>query len=91
MLDARPRPTAVFAASDEQALGVYEAARLREIRVPEELSVIGFNDAPIAQSAAPPLTTVREPIDGMARQAVRAILPSGPASGAGRPSNWRQS
>ena len=73
MLAVSPRPTAIFAASDEQALGVYEAARLRGIRIPEDLSVIGFNDAPIAEWAAPPLTTVREPIRDMARLAVSAI------------------
>ncbi len=73
LLAASPRPTAIFAASDEQALGVYEAARLRGIRIPEDLSVIGFNDAPIAEWAAPPLTTVREPIGDMARLAVSAI------------------
>lgn len=73
LLAASPRPTAIFAASDEQALGVYEAARLRGVRIPEDLSVIGFNDAPIAEWAAPPLTTVREPIRDMARLAVAAI------------------
>ena len=66
-------PTAIFAASDEQALGVYEAARLAHLRVPDDISVIGFNDAPIAHWASPPLTTVREPIDDMARHAVELL------------------
>lgn len=66
-------PTAIFAASDEQAFGVYEAARLKGIKIPDDLSVIGFNDVPIARWASPPLTTVREPIADMAREAVRLL------------------
>jgi DNA-binding LacI/PurR family transcriptional regulator len=81
LLASADPPTAIFAASDEQAFGVYEAARQRGIPIPQELSVIGFNDVPIAQWAAPPLTTVREPLDEMARQAVATVL----ALGAGQP------
>ena len=54
------RPTAVFAASDAQALGVLEAARILDIRVPEELSVIGFDDIEMAAHVG--LTTVRQPL-----------------------------
>ncbi|MDO9397827.1 MAG: LacI family DNA-binding transcriptional regulator [Herbiconiux sp.] len=74
LLRSPNRPTAIFAASDEQALGVYEAARQCEVRIPADLSVVGFNDVPIAQWAAPPLTTVREPIVDMARHALDALL-----------------
>lgn len=73
LLAGTPRPTAIFAGSDEQALGVYEAARLAGLRIPDDLSVVGFNDAPIAAWASPPLTTVREPIDDMARQALTLL------------------
>jgi LacI family transcriptional regulator len=66
-------PTAIFAASDEQAFGVYEAARLVGKRVPQDLSVVGFNDVPIAEWASPPLTTVHEPIDDTARESVRLL------------------
>ncbi|WP_285115497.1 LacI family DNA-binding transcriptional regulator [Leifsonia sp. fls2-241-R2A-40a] len=66
-------PSAIFAASDEQALGVYEAARIRGLRIPQDLSVVGFNDVPIAQWASPPLTTVHEPIDDTARESVRIL------------------
>ncbi|QJU55231.1 LacI family DNA-binding transcriptional regulator [Herbiconiux sp. KACC 21604] len=82
LLESPDRPTAVFAASDEQALGVYEAARRLDIRIPADLSVVGFNDVSVAQWAAPPLTTVREPILDMARHALDALL----ATAAGRPS-----
>jgi LacI family transcriptional regulator len=76
-------PTAIFAASDEQALGVYEAARRAGLRIPDDLSVVGFNDAPLARWASPPLTTVREPIDEMARHAIDLLLrlSAGQASG----------
>ncbi|MCU1530212.1 MAG: Transcriptional regulator, LacI family, partial [Frondihabitans sp.] len=73
LLDVVPRPTAIFAASDEQALGVYEAARLAGLRIPNDLSVVGFNDVPIAEWASPPLTTVREPIRDAARESVRLL------------------
>jgi DNA-binding LacI/PurR family transcriptional regulator len=68
------RPTAIFAGSDEQALGVYEAARRRHLRVPEDLSVVGFDDVSPAQWASPPLTTVRQPLAEMAAMATRTIL-----------------
>jgi LacI family transcriptional regulator len=74
LLDLPEPPTAVFAGSDETALGVIEAARTRGLRVPEELSVVGFDDTPIARLAAPPLTTVRQPLREMGAVAVRTAL-----------------
>lgn len=74
LLSSTPRPTAIFAASDEHALGAYEAARRLGLQIPAQLSVVGFNDVAIAEWAAPPLTTVREPIAEMARIAVSAVL-----------------
>lgn len=67
-------PTAVFAASDFQAAGVIEAARQRGVRVPDELSVVGFDDQVVARMTAPPLTTVRQPSDEMGAHAVRVAL-----------------
>lgn len=74
LLDLSPRPTAIFASNDEMAAGVVFAARERGIAVPEELSVIGFDDTPIAAHIWPPLTTVRWPIVSMARSAARKLL-----------------
>ena len=68
------RPTAVFASNDLQALGVIEAARSRALRVPEDLSVVGFDDMAPAQWSAPPLTTVRQPFAEMGRVAVLNLL-----------------
>jgi LacI family transcriptional regulator len=74
LLDLPEPPTAVFAGSDETALGVIEAARTRGLRIPEELSVVGFDDTPVARLAAPPLTTVRQPLREMGAVAVRTAL-----------------
>jgi LacI family transcriptional regulator len=74
LLEGADPPTAVFAGSDETALGVIEAARVRGLRVPEDLSVVGFDDTPVARLAAPPLTTVRQPLREMGAVAVRTAL-----------------
>ena len=62
-------PTAIFAGSDQQAFGLYEAARQRGLRIPQELSVVGFDDLPISRWVSPPLTTVRQPLAEMGRAA----------------------
>jgi LacI family transcriptional regulator len=69
LLDVANRPTAVFAGSDQQALGVYEAARQRGLRIPEDLSIVGFDDLPLSRWVSPPLTTVRQPLAEMGRVA----------------------
>jgi DNA-binding LacI/PurR family transcriptional regulator len=62
VLAARPRPTAILAMSDEFALGAIEAAQGLGLQVPEDLSVVGFDDAPLAARSSPPLTTVHQPL-----------------------------
>jgi LacI family transcriptional regulator len=69
LLDLAEPPTAIFAGSDEQALGVYEAARQRGLRIPQDLSVVGFDDLPVDRWLSPPLTTVRQPLAEMGRAA----------------------
>jgi LacI family xylobiose transport system transcriptional regulator len=73
LLDDPDGPTAIFAGSDLQAAGVYQAAAERGIRIPDELSVVGFDDSPVCEMMSPPLTTVRQPLDDMANEAVRLI------------------
>jgi DNA-binding LacI/PurR family transcriptional regulator len=85
LLRLRPRPTAVFAANDLQAFGVYEAARELRLRIPEELSVIGFDDLPVASWVGPPLTTVRQPLVDMAMCAARLVLARGAGEVTGAP------
>ncbi|MGZ4613628.1 MAG: LacI family DNA-binding transcriptional regulator [Kineosporiaceae bacterium] len=74
LLDLPVPPTAVFAASDETALGVLEAARARGLRIPADLSVVGFDDTQLARLASPPLTTVRQPLREMGGVALRTAL-----------------
>ncbi|AQZ62054.1 Transcriptional regulator, LacI family [[Actinomadura] parvosata subsp. kistnae] len=68
------RPTAIFAANDGQAIGVYHAAHRLGLRVPDDLSVVGFDDMPSARWHLPPLTTVRQPLTEMAAAATRMLL-----------------
>lgn len=68
------RPTAILAASDRLAIGVIEAARRHRIRVPHDLSVVGFDDIPAAKLVRPQLTTVHQPFAEKGRLAVSALL-----------------
>ncbi|MFL6134429.1 MAG: LacI family DNA-binding transcriptional regulator [Nocardioidaceae bacterium] len=74
LLDLPTRPTAIFAASDELARGVIEAARARRLSVPEDVSIVGFDDTELARIASPPLTTVRQPLKDMGAVALRTAL-----------------
>jgi LacI family transcriptional regulator len=67
-------PTAVFAASDQMALGAIEALRRKGLRVPQDVSVVGFDDLPEMRWSAPPLTTVRQPLAEMGKMAARTVL-----------------
>jgi DNA-binding LacI/PurR family transcriptional regulator len=67
-------PTAVFAASDVLAMGALAAAREHGARVPEDVSVIGFDDIDFAAYCNPPLTTVRVPAYEMGQLAVRVLI-----------------
>ena len=73
LFEGEDPPTAVFVSSDQMALGVYEALRQRGLRVPDDVSVVGFDDLPEARWSSPPLTTVRQPLADMGRMAVRTI------------------
>ncbi len=71
------RPTAIVAANDNQAFGVLQALRDLGLRAPEDLSVVGFDDLLVAAWAAPPLTTIRQPLAAMAATAFRMLRASG--------------
>ncbi|PZE83291.1 LacI family transcriptional regulator [Curtobacterium sp. MCBD17_032] len=72
---ARPdRPTAVFAANDSSAIGVLQVAGELGLRVPQDLSVVGFDDVPQAANATPPLTTVAQPLHDLGAEALRMLL-----------------
>ena len=74
LFDLSDPPTAVFAGSDEQAFGVAEAARVTGRRIPEDLSVVGFDDLPASRWFSPPLTTVRQPLAEMGRIAAEMLV-----------------
>jgi LacI family transcriptional regulator len=68
------RPTAIFAGNDEMAVGVYQAARRAGFDVPGDLSIVGFDDTPMASRIWPPLTTVRLPIRDMGKAAAALLI-----------------
>ena len=67
-------PTAIFAGSDWQAAGVYRAIWEHGLCIPEDISVIGFDDVPSAQWMSPPLTTIRQPLKEMGSMATSMLL-----------------
>jgi LacI family transcriptional regulator len=83
-LPKRVRPTAVFCFNDRQAMGAYRAVRQRGLRVPDDLSVVGFDDQEfIASELDPPLTTVRLPHRDMGHLAVEMLLSGAESPDAG--------
>ncbi|MFT3998107.1 MAG: LacI family DNA-binding transcriptional regulator [Asticcacaulis sp.] len=74
LLSQSPRPTAIFASNDEMAVGVYKAAAELGLTIPEDLSVVGYDDAPIAARVTPGLTSVRAPIRDMGRAAASSLI-----------------
>jgi LacI family xylobiose transport system transcriptional regulator len=74
LLSRANRPTAIFATSDVKALGTYEAARSLGISVPDDLSIVGYDDLQFARWAGPPLTTIRQPLNEMAQEAARFVI-----------------
>lgn len=77
LLALNPRPTAIFTGNDEMAVGVYKAARDAGLSIPEDLSVVGYDDSPAASRIWPYLTTVRLPIRDMGRIAAEKLLAQG--------------
>jgi LacI family transcriptional regulator len=74
LIYAKRRPTAVFAGNDEMATGAYVAVRKAGLRIPEDISIVGFGDTPIAGRLWPALTSVRLPIREMGRAAAQLLL-----------------
>ena len=66
--------TAVFAANDDMAIGLIRALTEAGLRVPEDVSVVGFDDNPVSAYVTPPLTTVRQPFDAVARDGLRLLV-----------------
>lgn len=74
ILHCRTRPTAVFCANDILAVGAMHACRDQGINVPSDLSIMGFDNHPVAEHVTPPLSTIRVPAEEMGREATRTLL-----------------
>lgn len=74
LLDIPDPPTAIFASNDVMAMGVMDAVRNKGLRVPDDVSVIGFDDIPQASLIRPALTTIRQPLEKMGRVATQMLL-----------------
>jgi LacI family transcriptional regulator len=74
LLDLAQPPTAIFASNDVSAFGVMEAVRNRGLRIPDDVSILGFDDIPQAAQVYPSLTTVRQPLAEMGRTAVQLLF-----------------
>jgi len=74
MLSKSPRPTAIFCANDEMAAGLVQAAYALGLAVPEDISIVGFDDAPTASMMHPSLTTVRQPLEELGAAAMHALI-----------------
>jgi len=74
LLDASPAPTAIFASNDDMAAAVVSVAHRRQIDVPRELTVVGFDDTTAAVTLWPPLTTVHQPVRKLAAEALGLLV-----------------
>ncbi|HET6395356.1 MAG TPA: LacI family DNA-binding transcriptional regulator [Pseudoxanthomonas sp.] len=74
LLDLPQRPTAIFCSNDDMAAGAMAVAHGMGLRIPGELSVVGFDDTPVATTLWPGLTTIRQPVTAMGKAAVSALL-----------------
>ena len=74
LMGAPDPPSAIFCFNDEMAMGVIQTAKRRELRVPDDLSVIGFDDIRFARCIDPPLTTIAQPMRAIGEGTVRLLL-----------------
>jgi DNA-binding LacI/PurR family transcriptional regulator len=74
LLERTPEIDGVFVASDLMAIGALRALRESGRQVPEDVAVVGFDDAPLASYSDPPLTTVRQPVGSLGQEMVRLLL-----------------
>lgn len=74
LLDLAEPPTAIFASNDVMAMGAMDAVRSRGLRIPDDISILGYDDIPQAELVRPALTTVRQPLEHMGRVATQMLL-----------------
>jgi LacI family transcriptional regulator len=74
LINEKPRPTAIFAASDLMAFGAIMMALREDVRIPEDISIVGFDNSPIAALGHVTITTVNQPLETMGAEATRGII-----------------
>ena len=74
LLSQSERPSAIFASNDEMAAGVINVAYKKGLRIPKDLSIVGFDDSPMTQMITPPLTTIRQPLDLIGRKSAEKLI-----------------
>lgn len=74
LIEASPRPTAIFAANDDMAVGAMTSVMAAGLQVPNDISIAGFDDTRLASAVWPPLTTIRQPVVSMARRAAECLM-----------------
>ncbi len=74
LLENAKRPTAIFASNDDMAAGAVAAAHRKRLDVPHDLSIVGFDDTPLATNIWPSLTTVRQPVAALTRVGIEMLL-----------------
>jgi len=74
MLELPDRPTALFCENDEMAIGALKRIKQQGLRVPEDISLVGFDDIPFAAYCDPPLTTIAQPAETFGRKAVEMLI-----------------
>lgn len=78
LIAVTPRPTAIFAANDDMAVGAMTALMAKGLQIPQDISVAGFDDTRLASAVWPPLTTIRQPVSDMARRAAERLMKPDP-------------
>jgi len=74
LLTQEPRPSAIFCANDPMATGVMKVVHEQRLEIPGDISIAGFDDSPVAKQVWPPLTTVRQPLETMAKLAAETLI-----------------
>ena len=67
-------PTAIFASNDSMAAGIMKSAQMKGLKIPEDISLAGFDDSPIAHQLWPALTTVKQPVEKMSGHAAKILM-----------------
>jgi LacI family transcriptional regulator len=90
LLQGKDRPTAIFASNDDMAAGALAAAHRLKLDVPRDLSIVGFDDTPLATTIWPNLTTIRQPVGELTRLALEMLAKEIRRRRNGKPHSQRQ-